>query len=43
MVAILPGSCFGIYGEGFARVTFANSSENIQEGIDRLKTIFGSK
>ena len=42
-VALLPGNCFGIYGEGYARVTFANSSKNIHEGIKRLQAVFGSK
>jgi len=42
-VALLPGNCFGVYGEGYARVTFANSSVNIQEGIKRLQSTFGIK
>ncbi|MDA9782582.1 pyridoxal phosphate-dependent aminotransferase [Gammaproteobacteria bacterium] len=42
-VALLPGNCFGVYGEGYARVTFANSSANIQEGIKRLQSTFGIK
>ena len=42
-VALLPGTSFGIYGEGYARVTFANSVANIHEGIKRLQAIFGSK
>lgn len=42
-VAILSGNCFGIYGEGYARVTFANSAINIHEGIKRLQAIFGSQ
>jgi aspartate/methionine/tyrosine aminotransferase len=36
-VACLSGTCFGQNGEGFLRFSFANSAENIREGIDRIK------
>ncbi len=42
-VALVSVNCFGIYGEGYARFTFANSSSNIHEGIKRLQTVYGSK
>ncbi|MBU8933121.1 MAG: pyridoxal phosphate-dependent aminotransferase [candidate division Zixibacteria bacterium] len=32
-VACLPGTCFGEYGEGFLRFSYANSVENIQEAL----------
>ena len=35
-VAILPGSCFGDQGEGFVRVCYASSRDNIQMAVDRL-------
>jgi len=35
-VAVLPGSCFGKNGEGYLRVCFANSMENIQAALPRL-------
>lgn len=38
-VALLPGTSFGEFGEGFIRISFANSIENIQEGIKRISTI----
>lgn len=38
-VALLPGTSFGGFGEGFIRISFANSIENIQEGIKRISTI----
>jgi aspartate/methionine/tyrosine aminotransferase len=35
-VALLPGSAFGAYGEGYLRLTFANSVENIERAISRM-------
>jgi aspartate/methionine/tyrosine aminotransferase len=36
-VACLSGTCFGEYGEGYVRFSYANSVENIQEGLRRVK------
>jgi aspartate/methionine/tyrosine aminotransferase len=38
-VALLSGTSFGKFGEGFIRISFANSIENIKEGIKRIATI----
>ncbi|MBC7130726.1 pyridoxal phosphate-dependent aminotransferase [Candidatus Bathyarchaeota archaeon] len=35
-VAVLPGTAFGDYGEGYLRLSFANSAENITEGLKRI-------
>ncbi|MGQ9725534.1 MAG: pyridoxal phosphate-dependent aminotransferase [Candidatus Bathycorpusculaceae bacterium] len=35
-VAVLPGTSFGKYGEGYLRLSFANSVENIQKALDRI-------
>jgi aspartate aminotransferase len=35
-VALLPGTSFGSGGEGYLRLCFANSIENIQFALDRL-------
>ena len=35
-VALLSGRSFGSYGEGFARLSYANSQENIKKALDRL-------
>ncbi|MGB9959146.1 MAG: pyridoxal phosphate-dependent aminotransferase [Candidatus Bathyarchaeales archaeon] len=35
-VAVLPGTSFGAYGEGYLRLSFANSVENIQEALNRI-------
>lgn len=35
-IAILPGSCFGEQGEGFVRICYASSRENILNATTRL-------
>ncbi|MEM2970848.1 MAG: pyridoxal phosphate-dependent aminotransferase [Candidatus Bathyarchaeia archaeon] len=35
-VAVLPGTSFGEYGEGYLRLSFANSVENIKEALNRM-------
>jgi aspartate aminotransferase len=35
-VAVLSGTAFGKYGEGYLRLSFANSVENIQEALKRI-------
>jgi aspartate/methionine/tyrosine aminotransferase len=35
-VAVLPGSSFGEYGEGYLRLTYSNSIENILRAIDQI-------
>ena len=36
-VALLPGTAFGKYGEGYLRISYANSIGNIDEAIKRMK------
>jgi len=36
-VALIGGPDFGIHGEGYIRVSYANSTENILEAIGRMK------
>ncbi|MDD2574405.1 MAG: pyridoxal phosphate-dependent aminotransferase [Bacillota bacterium] len=36
-VCLIPGTAFGEHGEGFVRISYATSEENILEGMDRLK------
>ncbi|MFL2664945.1 MAG: pyridoxal phosphate-dependent aminotransferase [Dehalococcoidia bacterium] len=38
-VALLSGTSFGKYGDGYIRVSFANSRENLSEAINRLRKI----
>ncbi len=35
-VALLPGTSFGKYGEGYLRLCFANSLENIEKALDNI-------
>ncbi len=37
-VCLLPGTSFGSQGEGFLRISYASSLEDIEEGIRRMKT-----
>ena len=38
-VAVLPGSTFGSYGEGYLRIVFANSTENIKRALERMENV----
>jgi aspartate/methionine/tyrosine aminotransferase len=38
-VAVLPGTSFGKYGEGYLRISFANSVENIEEALNRMERV----
>jgi aspartate/methionine/tyrosine aminotransferase len=38
-VAVLPGSAFGKYGEGYLRIVFANSYENIEKALGRMEKV----
>jgi aspartate/methionine/tyrosine aminotransferase len=40
-VGVTPGIDFGPNGEGFLRFSYANSIENIKEGMDRLEKYLG--
>jgi aspartate/methionine/tyrosine aminotransferase len=35
-VACLPGTAFGEYGEGYIRLSFANSLDNIHAALERI-------
>ena len=37
-VALLPGSAFGEYGEGYLRLSYATSIPVIEQGLDRIRT-----
>ena len=36
-VACLSGTCFGGHGEGYLRFSFANSPDNLREGLRRIR------
>jgi len=35
-VALLPGTNFGQYGQGYVRLTYATNVENIKQGLERI-------
>ena len=42
-VACLAGHAFGRYGEGYLRLSYANSVENIQKALDRMRQALESR
>ncbi len=40
-VALLPGTSFGSYGEGYLRLSYANSVENIEKALGRMREALG--
>ena len=38
-VAVLAGTSFGAYGEGYIRLSYANSIENILKALERMKQV----
>lgn len=42
-VAVLAGTCFGQFGEGYLRLSCANSMENLDEGIRRIASVLSPK
>ncbi|RPJ96502.1 aminotransferase class I/II-fold pyridoxal phosphate-dependent enzyme [Rummeliibacillus sp. TYF005] len=41
-VGVIPGSVFTPYGEGYLRITYAYSDEELKEGMDRLEAFVHS-
>ena len=41
-VALLPGNAFGKYGEGYLRLSYANSIPNIQRALERMAKALSS-
>ncbi|PEZ10337.1 aromatic amino acid aminotransferase [Bacillus sp. AFS018417] len=42
-LAVVPGSAFSEYGEGYIRISYAYSMEMLKEGCDRLETFLQQK
>ena len=40
-VATIGGPDFGILGEGYIRLSYANSEENIERAIERIRDVSG--
>jgi aspartate/methionine/tyrosine aminotransferase len=41
-VAVLPGTAFGQYGEGYLRLCYSNSKQEISLALSRIETLLGS-
>lgn len=42
-VAVIGGPDFGVHGEGYIRLSYANSSENILRALERMKAFLGER
>ncbi|WP_203362151.1 aminotransferase A [Bacillus sp. REN10] len=42
-VAVVPGSAFSEYGEGYFRLSYACSMEQLQKGLDRIETFMNTR
>ena len=40
-VAVLSGTAFGEHGEGYLRLSYANSPENLREAVRRIREYIG--
>ena len=40
-VAVVPGTAFGASGEGFIRISYAYSLEDLKEALGRLERFIG--
>jgi aspartate/methionine/tyrosine aminotransferase len=38
-VAVLPGTAFGRFGEGYLRIAYCNSLENIERALERIQEV----
>jgi aspartate/methionine/tyrosine aminotransferase len=39
-VAVLPGTAFGADGEGYLRLSYANSEKNLRTALERMRPVF---
>ena len=39
-VAVLSGTAFGAHGEGYLRISYANSEANLTKALDRMRPVF---
>jgi len=42
-IAIIGGPDFGILGEGYIRVSYANSTENILKALERMREFLANR
>jgi aspartate/methionine/tyrosine aminotransferase len=41
-VAVLSGAAFGAHGEGYLRISYANSETNLRKALERMRPLFES-
>ena len=41
-VAVLSGTAFGAHGEGYLRLSYANSEANLRRALERMAPVFAS-
>jgi aspartate/methionine/tyrosine aminotransferase len=41
-VAVLGGTAFGEHGEGYLRLSYANSEANLRRALERMEPVFAS-
>lgn len=41
-VAVVPGTAFGVHGEGYVRISYAVSHENLEKAMDRMENALQS-
>ncbi len=41
-VALLPGSAFGAHGEGYLRLSYANSEANLRAALERMRPVLAT-
>jgi aspartate/methionine/tyrosine aminotransferase len=39
-VAVLGGSAFGHYGEGYLRLSYASAEANLRKALERMEPVF---
>ena len=39
-MAVLPGTAFGAHGEGYLRLSYANSEANLRTALERMRPVF---
>jgi aspartate/methionine/tyrosine aminotransferase len=42
-VAVLAGTSFGANGEGYLRLSYANSFENLEKALERMRSVLESR
>jgi aspartate/methionine/tyrosine aminotransferase len=41
-VAVLSGAAFGVHGEGYLRISYANSEANLTRALERMRPVFAA-